>query len=218
MSGARRSAPGVRCQSGGCDDGGQWVTASLVVAVLGVGWPSAAGAQTREGFYFGLGGGVGWATLSCDRCVDEERQAGGSGYVRAGWTLNPHLLIGGELNVWARHDDPFDVDQWTYRYNASATATVYPTAASGFFVKGGAGLSYLDVDRDFGDESVSLELGDGPGVVVGAGYDIHLGRVALTPAVNYWVGWLDDLEARGVPYESGRRQQIFDLTIGVTFP
>jgi hypothetical protein len=194
------------------------VAASVVVAVAGVGWRSEAAAQTREGFYVGLGGGAGWASISCDGCSDRDRQAGGSGYFKAGWTLNPHLLIGGELNVWARHDEAFDVAQWTYRYNVSATTTVYPSTASGFFVKGGAGLSYLDLDRDFGEETVSLELGDGPGIVVGAGYDIRLGHVALTPAVNYWVGWLDDLESRGVPFERGRRQQVFDLTLGITFP
>jgi hypothetical protein len=193
------------------------ITAGLALGML-AGLSSPVAAQTREGFYFGIGGGAGSAQFSCEGCSAEDRQTGGSGYLKAGWTLNPHLLVGGELNVWARRDEAFDVERWSYRYNLSATATVYPSAASGFFVKGGGGLSYFDMDADFGDDTVDIELGDGPGVVVGAGYDIRLGRVALTPAVNYWVGWLDNLETRGVPYETGRRQQVLDITIGITFP
>lgn len=181
-----------------------------------------AAAQTRDGFVFGIGLGVGSAQAECDQCGDEDRRNGVGGNVRAGWFLNPHLLLGGELNVWARREDVAGAESWLYMYNASATVTLYPSAASGFFVKGGAGVAYLDTDLEVADRVFELELGRGPGWVVGAGYDIPLGRVAVTPAVNVWGGRIGDLRARalGAPVGAltGWTQQVVDVTIGITFP
>lgn len=182
--------------------------------------PAAASAQSapREGFWFGIGGGAGRAEVTCDACDDEGGETGGSGYVKAGWTLSPRLLVGGELNVWTRREALGDSDAWLTMYNASATVTFYPSAAAGFFVKGGAGVAYLDTDVERRGSTVTIDLGSGPGVLVGAGYDIRLGRVALTPAVNYWRGHIGTIGGRGVEVASGWKQSIVDLTIGVTFP
>jgi hypothetical protein len=194
----------------------------MAVAALWAGVPSAAAAQTREGFYFGLGGGIGSATASCDQCDDDDRKNGGAGYVKAGWALNPHVAIGGELNVWAHREDAADGDAWLYMYNASATITLYPSATSGFFVKGGAGVAYLDTDLEVSDRVFELELGRGPGFVAGIGYDIQVGRIAITPALNVWGGRIGEVKARGrgvdVGALSGWTQQVVDLTIGITFP
>jgi hypothetical protein len=198
------------------------IVAGVVVNMLCAGGPSAAVAQTREGFYFGLGGGIGSATASCDQCDDDDRKNGGAGYVKAGWALNPHVAIGGELNVWARREDVADSDAWLYMYNASATVTVYPSATSGLFVKGGAGVAYLDTDLEVRDRVFELELGRGPGFVAGVGYDIQVGRIAITPALNVWGGRIGEVKARGggvnVGALSGWKQQVVDLTIGITFP
>ncbi len=192
------------------------VYALVAVACL----PAAAAAQTvpREGFWFGVGAGAGRAEVTCDDCSDDGAETGGSGYVKAGWTLNPHLLVGGELNVWTRRESRGDTDAWLTMYNASATLTFYPSAVAGFFVKGGAGVAYLDTDVERRGSTVTIDLGSGPGFLVGAGYDIRLGRVALTPAVNYWRGHIGDVEGRGVAVASGWKQAIVDVTIGVTFP
>ncbi|MGD9902844.1 MAG: outer membrane beta-barrel protein [Vicinamibacterales bacterium] len=190
-----------------------WACASLLW------WASAASAQTRDGFHFGIGGGAGWATVTCEECGDRDRQGGGSGYVTAGWTLNPHLVIGGDLQVWTRRDDLGAATQWSYRYIAAATATVYPSSRSGFFVKGGAGMSYVDLQVDSPAGDADLDIDEGPGVLVAAGIDIPLGgRVALTPAIAYWHSWFDDLEARGGAYETRRRQRVVVVTLGITFP
>lgn len=188
--------------------------------------PAAASAQTpppspvREGFWFGIGAGVGRADVSCDGCDDDESgsETGGSGYVKAGWTLNPHVLVGGELNVWTRHEDFGGADAWLTMYNASATVTLYPSATAGGFVKGGVGVAYLDTDVERRDTTITIDLGSGPGFVVGVGYDIRVGRVAITPAVNYWFGNIGDLRGRGVSVASGWKQSVVDVTIGVTFP
>ncbi len=195
----------------------------VVLAVGGFVVADTASAQTRDGFLFGIGAGVGSATGSCDQCGDDDdRKNGVAGSVRAGWFVNPRLLLGGELNVWARREDVADVESWLYMYNASATLTFYPSTASGFFVKGGGGVAYLDTDLEAFDRVFELELGRGPGWVVGAGYDIPLSRrVALTPAVNVWGGRIGEVRARalGAPVGAltGWTQQIVDVTIGVTF-
>jgi hypothetical protein len=195
---------------------------AVAIAMSGFVLGEPAAAQTRDGFLFGIGGGLGSATGSCDQCGDDEdRRNGVAGTVRAGWFVNPRLLLGGELNVWARREDVADVESWLYMYNASATVTFYPSATSGFFVKGGGGVAYLDTDLEAFDRVFELELGRGPGWVVGAGYDIPLGRIALTPAVNVWGGRIGEVRARalGTPVGAltGWTQQIVDVTIGVTF-
>ena len=77
---------------------------------------ASAQAVPREGFWFALGGGAGRAEVTCDDCDDEGGETGGSGYVKAGWTLNPRVLVGGELNVWTRREDLGDTDAWLTMY------------------------------------------------------------------------------------------------------
>jgi hypothetical protein len=181
--------------------------------------PGAAQTTTREGFYFGIGGGAGSAAVSCDTCEsDADRELGGSGYVKAGWTLNPHVLAGGELNVWTRKKDFEGADAWFTIYNVSATITLYPSATGGFFVKGGGGVAYVDTDVQRRGSRVTLDLGSGPGVLAGAGYDLRVGRWAVTPAVNYWFGRIGDRHSRGDTIASGWRQHVVDVTLGVTVP
>jgi len=201
-----------------------WRVLHAVIAAGVILAAAPASAQTRSGFLFGIGGGIGSADASCDQCGDDEddRRNGLAGNVRAGWFLTPHLLFGGDLNVWARREDVAGAESWLYMYNASATVTLYPSASSGFFLKGGAGVAYLDTDLEVADRVFELELGRGPGWVVGAGYDIPLGRVALTPAVNVWGGRIGEVRARalGAPVGAltGWTQQVVDVTIGITFP
>ena len=192
--------------------------ACALAAIVVLPSPATAQSVPREGFWFGAGAGAGRADVTCDDCNDDGAETGGSGYVKAGWTLNPHLLVGGELNVWTRRESRGDTDAWLTMYNASATLTFYPSAVAGFFVKGGAGVAYLDTDVERRGSTVTIDLGSGPGFLVGAGYDIRLGRVALTPAVNYWRGHIGEIEGRGVAVASGWKQSIVDVTIGVTFP
>lgn len=192
--------------------------AAVFVLALGVGSPQSAFAQTREGFWFGIGVGAGQADVTCDDCAGSTTENGGSGYAKAGFTLNPHVLVGGELNVWTRRKDFDGTNAWFTMYNASATLTVYPSATAGFFVKGGAGVAYLDTDIERRNSTFTIDLGSGAGFLVGAGYDIRMGKLALTPAVNYWFGNIGDLNSRGDRIATGWTQHVVDVTIGVTFP
>ena len=181
---------------------------------------AAGQTSTRDGAWFGIGAGAGRADVTCDACAatDASSKLGGSAYVKAGWTWNPHVLVGGELNVWTRKRDFDGADAWFTMYNASATLTLYPSATAGYFVKGGGGMAYVDTDVERRDRRVTLDLGSGPGFVLGAGYDARVGRVSITPAVNFWFGHIGNVKARGEVIASGWAQHVVDVTIGVTFP
>lgn len=160
---------------------------TLAVAMLAtiVAIPSAAEAQgrpqTRDGFYigFGLGGG----TLGCSDCLGE-RETGLSGYFKLGGTVSDKLLLGFETNGWWKEEDGVTLSQG----NASAAAYLYPSPLSGFFLKGGVGLSTLDLSiQGLGSDSET-----GLGLVLGLGYDARVGtNFSLTPYLNFVYGGFD---------------------------
>ena len=75
---------------------------SSTFVILAAGFPAAAHAQAREGFWIGVGGGYGSVGVSCDECSGEDRESGGTGYVRGGWTLNQRTLVGIDFNFWSK--------------------------------------------------------------------------------------------------------------------
>jgi hypothetical protein len=191
-----------------------------VLTLAWIGMPSVAAAQNRQGFWFGVGGGYGSAGIACDDCEDSGREGGGAFYLKGGWTLNPRVLVGGEFNFWSK---TFEVEPGVTgavnMYNIAATLTFYPQAKSGFFVKGGAGAAMTDMDMKASGISMTVDLGTGFGFIVGAGYDIPLGRkIAITPAFNYWYGRPGDLKVMGQTALTNYRQNVFDFTIGIVFP
>jgi len=134
--------------------------------------------QTREGFFIGFG--LGWGSLGCSDCSGD-RQSGFSGYLKLGGTVNDRLLLGFESNGWAKKEGNVTLSQGNY----SAAAYFYPTAESGFFLKGGLGLSTLKLDvSGFGSGSET-----GFGTVIGLGYDARVGtNFSLTPYANIVYG------------------------------
>jgi hypothetical protein len=170
--------------------------------------------QVRRGFWVGFGFGYGSASVTCDGCGSSDRESGAAGHARLGWTLNQHVLLGGEVDVWTKEEEGVTLNL----YNASLEVALYPQASSGLFVKGGIGAAYVDTELREGGVSIRADLGSGLGVVVGAGYDIRVGRnISITPTVNFWFGEPGDLELAGVPLVQGWKQNVFDISIGITF-
>lgn len=202
---------------------GRVVLASLLVvlpAVPALAQAASAGPKTTPGsFLVGLNAGVGWADATSDDPQDTlEAEIGGTGHVRAGWRVTRHLVLGGDLSFWTRKRDLLGEDVWFTMYNASATATLYPApGGTGFFVTAGGGVAYADADVRRRGTRVTVELGSGPGVVLGAGYEFGRRRVAFTPAVTWWYGRIGDRRFRGDAVASNWRQSIVDVSLGVTF-
>ena len=137
-----------------------------VVSILGLlvlMTAGAAQAQSHEGFWVGFGFGGG--SLGIDGGTD--RDTGVVGYLKLGGTLSERFLLGVELNQWMREERSGATVGLT---NLSAVVYFYPSATSGFFLKGGLGTSRLEVEVS----GISVSQ-DGGGAVLGLGFDARVG-------------------------------------------
>ena len=196
---------------------GRWIVVCLS-AVSCVASASAALAgshpQERHGFWIGLGGGLGSADATCDDCGQGDRENSGVGYLKLGGTLNERLLLGGEMNVWTKEQEGVTLNL----YNATGTLTFYPQASSGFFLKGGVGISFVDTEFREGSTTITVDLGTGLGLLAGAGYDLRVGRnISITPAVDFWYGQPGDLTFGSETLARNWKHNVVDFTVGITF-
>ena len=167
--------------------------------------------QERQGFWIGFGAGYGSASVNCDDCdFGGEREGSFTGFLKLGGTLNERVLLGVEGNAWIKEENGFTLTLGSF----TGTVTLYPQASSGFFLKGGVGLSYVDMRE--GSLSVSVSK-TGWGVLAGIGYDLRVGRnISITPSVNYYYGQPGDLSFEGETI-GGWKQNVIDVGIGITF-
>jgi len=178
--------------------------------------------QERRGFWIGFGGGYGSAKLSCDACDNGGREGSFTGFLKLGGTLNQRVLLGVEGNAWVKEQKGHTLALGSF----TGTVTFYPYASSGFFLKGGVGLSHIDTA--FREGSLSVTASTGWGVLAGIGYDLRLGRnISITPSVNFYYGkpyrdysfeaeTFGPLQAITVKIEGGK-QNVIDFGIGITF-
>lgn len=172
---------------------------TLALLVVLAAAPAAAQRENiRDGFWIGFGLGYGSLGFSCDGCEDFDREAGLTGHFRLGGTVRPHLLVGAEINAWAKEEAGATLSV----SNVSGTVSWYPQETGAFFLKGGIGYSVIAIDTDFGDADEG-----GFGFLLGAGYDVRLSRnFSLTPLVNYTRGAFD-----------GADTGVLELGLGATF-
>lgn len=189
--------------------------AGLALGVLLI--PVGASAQAPGKFLISGGGGYGSADAACDDCSGD-RQGGGAGYFRLGYTVAPKLVLGLETNVWTKQEAvETGVSATMSFYNVSGTLAFYPQE-TGFFVRGGAGAALASIDVEIEDSNVTADLGNGFGVLGGVGYDIRVSRrLSITPGVNVWYGKLGDLKALGQTFATEWSHNVVDFTIGLTF-
>ena len=137
-------------------------------------WAQVAEPAARRGFWIGFGFGHG--SLGCDECGGE-REGSLSGNLRLGGTLSQKVLLGFETNGWYKDEGGATLTMG----NASAVVIFYPSQTGGFHLKGGLGVSRLELDLDgFGRLSET-----GAGALLGIGYDFRVGRnFSLTPYLN----------------------------------
>ena len=166
---------------------------SALLTVLLAGSAFAQNAQTRDGFW--VGGGLGYGSLGCEGCTD--RTGAPSGYLKIGGTLRQNILLGVETNGWTKSEFGARLTMG----NVSGAVYWYPMVTNGLFVKGGAGYSVLDASSDVASGSES-----GFGMLLGAGYDVRVGRnLSITPVANWFRGGFD-----------GGSTNVLQLGVGVT--
>lgn len=154
--------------------------------------------QAREGFFIGVG--LGGGSFGCSGCT--ERQSGITGQLKLGGTLNSQVLLGVESNAWTKEEQGA---RFTHA-NVSAMAQVYPAATSGFFLRGGVGVSTLEVSASSGGSSFSARE-SGLGLTAGLGYDLRVGsNFSISPYGTFGWGNHEDESAN-----------TFHLGVGVTW-
>lgn len=139
--------------------------------------------QAREGFFIGLGIGVG--SFGCETCGD--RQSGVAGHLELGGTLRPDVLLGIETNGWTREEGGARLTH----SNVSAIVQFYPVATAGFFLKAGMGVSVLETSASNDVYSVSTSE-EGLGLTGGVGYDIRVrSNFSVSPYAMFAWGSFD---------------------------
>jgi hypothetical protein len=134
----------------------------------------------RSGLHFSIGVGAASLGATCDACTAnlfEDRISGFSGVLQLGGAITPRLVVTGEFIGWIRNDEPL------FRRVAGLSIAFlgYPSASSGFFVKGGAGGI-----RAIAEDDVLVIRTDAWMGTTGVGYDIPVRtNVMITPYVNY---------------------------------
>ena len=194
---------------------------ALFLVACGTLVPMECSAQERKGFWFGFSLGPGSAGVQCTDCIFNDRRGSGATIIKGGWTLNPQMLVGAEADIWTQ-GTPSLPDSSTFALtlaNVSATFTYFPSASSGFFVKGGAGVSMADFDGRIAENAVTINLGKGPGFIGGAGYDFAVWRrVSLSVGVDYWYGRIGNASFLGNALARDWNQNIVAATFGITVP
>jgi hypothetical protein len=189
------------------------VTCASVVAV-----PSEAAAQERKGLFGSVGIGLG-ATEAEIEPVDfwVDREIGRVTEASVGWRFNRHFALGMEVKTLS--GDLVETPQISLTLaNVSGAIWIYP-GGSNFFIKGGLGPAYLDMDvRVPGVGAVSGDI-SGFGYTAGAGYDIRLGRiVSLTPAVGLTLARPEeDSAVLSTPLLRKWTQNTLDFTVSIKF-
>ncbi len=129
----------------------------------------------RHGFWFGAGLGVGAGGLHCGICESGGGQ-GTSGYLRAGTTVNPRLLVGVEGSGWQKNGEEGK------RRILALTGGIwwYPRSDAGHFIRGGVGISGWRAAAEQ-EAVVSRALA----LTVGAGYEARVAPyLSVVPFVN----------------------------------
>jgi hypothetical protein len=161
--------------------------ALLVAGVALVGSPSlAAQSQEREGVYASLGLGYGTADVDCNECGDTSREGALTGYFELGLSVSEMFLLSAMGNGWYKSIDDTKIIIGTI----GLAARFYPVNDAGFFIKGGLGSSYIDVEFT----NSSKESGFTLGWLLGGGYDVPLANTtALTFILAVYGGNWGDL-------------------------
>jgi len=174
----------------------------------------ASNPPARQGFWIGVGGGYGSAHATCDGCVAGKRESGLVGYVNLGGTLSDRLLGGVEISGWSKEHNGVTLNL----YNILGTLTIYPQPSSNFFLKVGGGFAFLDNDYKAGPTTITVDQGNGVALIAGAGYDFRVWtKASITLGANFWYGQRFGSIGFGDPITSTWKQNVVDVTLGITF-
>jgi len=185
---------------------------TMVLAILAVTLPAASlpaqDQNLRKGFFLGVGFGAGSERLSCSVCQGD-RDVDITGYLKLGWAVNPHVLLGVESDGWKQGTNGITELLATLH----AAVYWYPSRTESFYFKGGMGvLAY----RVSGDQS--LATGRAFSAAIGAGYDFRFARdFSFTPFVNVIGSIASTLTLNDTPAATDVNYSLLQVGLGVTW-
>lgn len=166
--------------------------------------PLAAQSAAREGFFigFGFGGGGGEVTGNAEA-------EGGTGWLTLGGTVSPKVRLAADFNGLVV-DEADRLDLGT----STLSVLFYPSASGNFFLKGGVGAATVAM-RVPGPDGAGI----GYGTVLGAGYDLRVGRrISITPQFTVFGGRTGDIEDDdGNAIANDVEFGLASLSIGIVF-
>jgi hypothetical protein len=180
---------------------------SAFLAVLMVGSASAQQAQTREGFWIGVGLGAGSLGFSGD-ATNTDRASALSGYFKLGATISPKFLLGAETNGWTKGEGGVTMSAGAL----SAVGYFYPSATGGLYFKGGLGVLAIS-------DNAPINQGSAAGLAaqLGLGYDFRVAKnISLSPYANYIASTGAELKVDGTASGADINPNIFQIGLGVT--
>ena len=163
---------------------------------------AAQSSAHRQGFFIGFGFGGGGGQIS-----GNDNVRGSAGWLTLGGTLSPHVRLAADIEGFTPSiSSQFDVG------TSTVAVLVYPSARGNFFLKGGVGAAEASMSSPDGS-------GIGFGTVVGAGYDIMVGKkISITPQFTIFGGKTGDIETSGgTPIANDVDFGVATFSIGVVF-
>ena len=146
----------------------------------------------RAGFWWGVGAGVGWASIECSYCTAGPLRAPMI-QLGAGVTLSRSFALGLQLAGGGKHD--------AYSGPADNTGTFgdvnlsvywYPLPGGDLWVQGGVARVLWRVTKDPTDSNTYHAIATG--LTAGVGYDLPIGRaLSITPSIRGVWGGKGDL-------------------------
>ena len=133
----------------------------LLLSALAIRPGGAQQLAYHQGFWVGAGLASALTDVSCNVCVADSKSVP-SGYLRAGLTLSPRLLLGLVLLGTDNSEDGVNERM----LGISGVGYLYPTGG-GLFLKGGLGILKFRADDDINELTSTLLS-----IQLGAGYEL----------------------------------------------
>lgn len=186
------------------------ISAGLVTGLLLTALANRPGTAQQLAYHQGFWAGAGLATaltdVSCNVCIDDSKSVP-SGYVRAGITMSPRLLLGLELIGTDNSEDGVNERM----LGMSGVGFFYPTAG-GLFFKGGLGILRFKADDDTNELTSTLLS-----IQVGAGYELPLShRLSLSAFSTVITTANGDLDYNGTRVTDDMNVTLIQFGLGVT--
>lgn len=177
------------------------LAALVVLVLLAHAHEAAAQGNLRQGFWLEGSTGTGTVRNTCAGCTGITVGYGSSNHIRIGGTLNPRLLVGAEFFALrsskitlASGQPPVDAENISV-----APIVIGYVGHSGFFLKGGAGLTRgtFTVRPETGEPVTTKRTGSG--LTFGVGLDVKLLQwLAMTVTLDTYVAAVGDVQVEDV--------------------